>query len=252
MAEGERDGAIEVEGALVDDLVPGGVELVVKADDGVARGDADGGGGSAEGDVVDDGGALEILVDLMVEVGDEGEEDEGEDEVGEGTGEGDEGALPAGMGVELAGGFGTAGDVGGGEGVGVNVDAEDVEGLFCGLGVVGLTGGVAGFVAGHFDVAAEREEGDAVVRTAGAPSDDARAHADGEGFDGDTAELGDGEVAELVDEDHDAEDDGEFYDDERDVHADEWVTLRAFAVEGLPGEFARGVVGGEDLLDGLR
>ena len=36
------------------------------------------------------------------------------------------------------------------------------------------------------------------------------AEADGEGFDADAAELGDDEVAELMDEDHDAEDDGEF------------------------------------------
>ena len=49
------------------------------------------------------GGAVEVLLDLVVEHGDAGHEAEGEDEVGEGAGEGDEDALPAGMGVELAG-----------------------------------------------------------------------------------------------------------------------------------------------------
>ena len=51
------------------------------------------------------------------------------------------------------------------------------------------------------------------------------AEADGEDLDADAAEFGDGEVAELVDEDHDAEDDGEFNDDEENVHADYAGTL---------------------------
>ena len=63
--------------------------------------------------------------DLVVEHVDAGHEDEGEDEVGEGAGEGYEDALPAGMGVELA-------------------------------GIAG--GGFAGIVAGHLDVAAEGQQ----------------------------------------------------------------------------------------------
>ena len=61
------------------------------------------GGGGVGRDVVGDGGAGEVLLDLVVEHGDAGHEAEGEDEVGEGAGEGDEDALPAGMGVEVAG-----------------------------------------------------------------------------------------------------------------------------------------------------
>ena len=96
-----------------------------------------------------------------------------------GAGEGDEDALPAGVGVELA-------------------------------GVAG--GGFAGIVAGHFDVSAEWKDGEAVVGVAAFEAEDALAEADGEGFDADAAELGDGEVAELMDEDHDAEDDCQFKD----------------------------------------
>jgi hypothetical protein len=45
-----------------------------------------------------------------------------------------------------------------------------------------------------------------------------RAEADGEGFNADAAEFGDGEVAELVDQDHDAEDDSEEDDGLNDLH----------------------------------
>ncbi len=66
--------------------------------------------------------------------GDAGHQAEGEDEVGEGASEGDEDALPAGMRVEVA----------------------------------GIGGRFAGIVAGHLDVAAEGEQGDAVVGVAAA------------------------------------------------------------------------------------
>ena len=68
--------------------------------------------------------------------------------------------------------------------------------------------GFAGLLAGHLDVAAERKDVEAVLGFAAAEAEDAFAEADGEGLDADAAELGDGEVAELVDENHDAEDDG--------------------------------------------
>ena len=43
-------------------------------------------------------------------------------------------------------------------------------------------------------------------------AEEAFAEADGEDLDADAAELGDGEVAELVDENHDAKDDGKLKD----------------------------------------
>ncbi len=46
-----------------------------------------------------------------------------------------------------------------------------------------------------------------VVGVAAAEAEEAFAEADGEDLDADAAELGDGEVAELVDQDHDAKDD---------------------------------------------
>jgi hypothetical protein len=81
----------------------------VEAGDGVAGGEAVAGGGSALGDVVDDGGAVEVLVDFVVIVGDEEEQDEGEDEVGDGAGDGDEDTLPAGLGGEVVGRAGRSG-----------------------------------------------------------------------------------------------------------------------------------------------
>ncbi len=147
-------------------------------------------GGGLWLDVVGDGGAVEELLHLVVEHGDAGHEAEGEDEVGDGAGEGDENSLPAGVGVEVA-------------------------------GVVG--GGCAGFVgrevhlAGHLDVAAERDGGDLVFGVAAAEAEEAFAKADGEDFDADAAELGDGEVAELVDENHDAKDDEKLNDCRHEV-----------------------------------
>ncbi len=141
--------------------------------------DAGGGRGGVGWDVVGLGRAADVLLYLVVEHVDAGHEGDGEDEVGEGASEGDEDALPARMGVELAG-------------------------VAC--------GGFAGVVAGHLDVAAEREKGDSVVGVAALEPEEALAEADGEDLDADTAELGDGEVAELVDENHDAKDDGKFED----------------------------------------
>ena len=54
---------------------------------------------------------------------------------------------------------------------------------------------VAAELAGHLDVAAEREDGDAVVGVAVAEAEDAGSEADGEGLYADAAELGDDEVA---------------------------------------------------------
>ena len=134
--------------------------------------------GGVGGDVVRDGGTGDELLDLVVQHVADGHEDDGEEEVGEGAGEGDEDALPAGMGVEVA----------------------------------GIGGTLAGIIAGHFDIAAEGKEADAVVCVAALEADEALAEADGEDLDTDTAELGHDEVAGLVDENHDAEDDEKFED----------------------------------------
>ena len=87
----------------VGDVFPGGILDGVVVDDAVAGVDAGFGGWGFGLDVVGDGGAVEELLHLVVEHGDAGHEAEGEDEVGDGAGEGDEDALPAGMGVEFAG-----------------------------------------------------------------------------------------------------------------------------------------------------
>ena len=202
MGKGDGEGAIEVEDGLVEDLFPRGIGDTVEADDGVAGGEAVLGGGCALGNVVHGGGTVEVLVDLVVVVGDEEEQEEGEDEVEDGAGDGDEDALPAGLGGEVV--------VGGGG--------------WKGRQVVGGWGrpldgsAVATELAGHFDEAAEGEDGDAVFGIAVGEAKDAGAEADGEGFDADAAGFGDEEVAELVDQDEEAEDDGEFEDNEENMH----------------------------------
>ena len=67
---------------------------------------------------------------------------------------------------------------------------------------------LAGDVAGHFDVSAERKQGEAIVGIAAAPAEEPRAEADGKRFDANAAELGDGKVPEFVHDHHDAEEDG--------------------------------------------
>jgi len=135
----------------------------------------------------------------VVIVGDEEEQDEGDQEVGDGAGEGDEDALPAGLGGEVVGGAGGGGAIEG--------------------------GAVAAEFAGHFDVAAYWEDGDAVVGIAVAEAEEAGSESDGEGFDADAAELGNDEMAELVNENEKAKDDSEFNNDEENMHADYAGTL---------------------------
>ncbi len=182
MRVGEGDGLIEIEGGLVEELLPGWVLDVVEVDDGISGVDSGCGGEAVGGDVVGCGRAGEVLGDLVVEHVDAGHEAESEDEVGDGAGESDGDALPAGMGGELSW----------------------ISGALVVAGWHHLTG--------HLDVAAERDEGEAVVGVAALDAEETSAEADGEDLDTDAAELGDGEVAELVDEDHDAEDDGKLKD----------------------------------------
>ena len=59
---------------------------------------------------------------------------------------------------------------------------------------------------------AKGEDGEAVVRVAAAETEEALAEADGEDFNADATELGYGEVAEFVDQNHDAKDDGKLDD----------------------------------------
>jgi hypothetical protein len=185
VGEGEGERAIEVERGLVDDLFPGGVIDLVEAGDDVTGGEAVAGGGRVEGDVIEDGRAGEVLVYFVMEVGDQEEKEEGEDEVGEGAGDGDEETLPAGLGVEVVGSGGV---------------------------------GFGSMFAGKFDVAAEGKERDAVVGATVLEAEEAGAKADGEGLDADAAELAYEEMAELMDEHHDAENDDEFDDDEEEMH----------------------------------
>ena len=67
-------------------------------------------------------------------------------------------------------------------------------------------------VARHLDVAAEGKDGQAVVGVTTTEAEEALAEPDGEDLDTDSAEFGDGEVAELMDKNHDAEHDGKFED----------------------------------------
>ncbi len=105
---------------------------------------------------------------------DSGDQENGQDDVHGGAGEGDQDALPAGLGEEF----------------------------------VGIAFAVfQRIIAGHFDVAAQGEAADAVVGVAALPAPEAGAEADGENFDADAEGFGDDEMSPFVDEDHDAEDD---------------------------------------------
>ena len=180
--EGEGDGLIEVKERAIDDIVPGGVFDGVVVDDDVTAMDTGLGDRSVGWDVVGAGGAVEELFDLVVNHGDAGHQAKGEEEVGDGAREGDEHALPAGVSVEVAG-------IGGG-------DAAGCEFVAC-----------EAHLAGHFDVAAEGDGCELIFGIAAAEAEEAFAEADGEDLNADAAELGDGEVAELVDQNHDAKDD---------------------------------------------
>ena len=112
-----------------------------------------------------------------------------------GAGECDEDALPARMRVEVA-----------------RISGRDATGVKF---ISGKT-----HLAGHLDVTAEGDCGDLVLSVAAAKTEEALTKADGEDFDADTAELGDGEVAELVDQNHDAEDDEKLDDCCHEVRKD--------------------------------
>ena len=101
--EGEGDDLVEIEQGAIEDVFPCGIFDGVVVDDAVAGVDAGFRGGALGLDVVSDRRAVEELLHLVVEHGDAGHEAEGEDKVGDGASEGNEDALPAGVGVEFTG-----------------------------------------------------------------------------------------------------------------------------------------------------
>ena len=115
-----------------------------------------------------------------------------------------------------------------------------------------------GQFAGHFDVSAERDEVDAVGVPPRWTSRRGASKADGECFDADAAELGGDEVAELMHEHHDAEDEGELREggetgggEERQggtLNGAAWNQAAAvFCAMTCCGDGACGAVGGENL-----
>src|SRR5580704_2992834 len=78
-------------------------------------------------------------------------------------------------------------------------------------------------LAGHFDVTAERDRGDAVVGLAPAEAEQARTEADGKNLNPHSQPLGYGEVAELMDQNHEAQhrDDVEIVKPAREIRHNE-------------------------------
>jgi hypothetical protein len=64
--------------------------------------------------------------------------------------------------------------------------------------------GFARHLAGHFHVAAKRQKTNFVIGVAVLDAEEAGTKAHGERFDADATQLGHGEMAKLVDHDHDA------------------------------------------------
>jgi hypothetical protein len=139
---------------------------------------------------------------------------EGEDKIGRGAGDADKHALPAGMGGK---GAGIVGRGDSGRAAGRVADLSEV-------------------FAGHFDVAAQGEEADLVVGIAVMKAKEARAEAEGECFDAYLAELGDGEMAEFMDDHHDADQDDKGYNgDEKFMHRCAVISLMMRSEKMLRG-----------------
>jgi hypothetical protein len=77
----------------------------------------------------------------------------------------------------------------------------------------GVVGGLAfpGILPGHLDESAQRKKADFVVRLTVLEAEEARPKTKGKGFYADFQELGNGEVAELVNNNHEADKDKERY-----------------------------------------
>ena len=160
-------------------LFPSGIFQVVDGKDVIAILKRIGGGGLLRWRRGDDDGLVEKR-----SVGNAGDQiigakkNYGKDEIDGGAGEGDEGALPAGLGHEFIGGAG-------------------------GLLVTGIDFGEV--LTGHADVAAERDSAEAPIGLAPLEAEEARTEADGEDVDANAKEAGDDEMSPLVNEDDDAE-----------------------------------------------
>ena len=94
---------MQVERAVHDDLRPRRIVIAAELRDHIAGAETGAGGRRVLRDVIDDRGAIEVLLNLVMAHSDDHEENEREQKVGNGAGEGDEDALPARMRVELAG-----------------------------------------------------------------------------------------------------------------------------------------------------
>ena len=105
---------------------------------------------------------------------DAGEQEDGQQDVHGGAGDGDEEAMPARVIEKLA-------------------------------GIVGAI--VHGILAAHFDVTTQRDRADAVIGVTLAEAEQAFSETDGEHLDPDPQPLGHGVVTEFVDQDHEPEDD---------------------------------------------
>src|SRR6267143_3364376 len=118
-----------------------------------------------------------------------GEKHEWKNEIDRGAGDGDQRALPAGLGHEFVGSAG-------GE-------------LFAGIDFGDV-------LSGHADVAAERDGADSPVGGTPLEAEEAGAEADGEDVDANAEVAGDDEMSPLVNEDENTEDQEEA---ECDIHA---------------------------------
>ncbi len=153
-------------------LLPGRIVDIIEAGNQVARLESGGGGGRVIGNEVDVGRLRAKSFHLVVHHVKAGHEQQREQEVRHRTRQADENTLPARMGVEL--------------------------------------GRVAGRrfarrFARHLDVAAERQQAQPVIGVTAAKAEQTFAETYGEDFHPHAAQLGDGEVAKLVHQYHDAE-----------------------------------------------
>ena len=159
-------------------LFPSGVFQVVDGDDVIAGPERVGcgllRGRSGDDDGLIEKGSVRNARDEIVGA----EKKNRKDKIDGGPGDGDERALPAGLGHKFIGSA-------------------------CGNLVVGVD--IGDVLAGHADVAAERDGADAPVGGAPLETEEARAEADGEDVDANAEETGDDEVSPFVDEDDDAE-----------------------------------------------
>ena len=154
------------------DLLPGRVGDIIEAGNDVARLKPGGGGGGVIGNKVDIGRLGAKGFHLVMHHVKAGHEQEREQEVRYRTRQTNENALPAGMGVEFS----------------------------------RVTGGLfTRRFSRHFDVAAKGQKAEPVIGVPVAETEKTFAETHGEDFDPHAAQLGDGEVAELVHQDHDAE-----------------------------------------------